>query len=98
MPALWQCRRDLAGLGGDQVVAIFSDGEVSRLHEVLQIVAEMKADNIRFVTRGLGSDAAWLESISSEPTADVVVQSVETLADDIAGMSQSLRMGRSRTT
>jgi uncharacterized protein with von Willebrand factor type A (vWA) domain len=98
MPALWQCQRDLAGLSGDRVVAIFSDGEVSRLDEVLQTVAMMKADNIRFVTRGLGPGAAWLEDISSEGTAAVVVKSVETLADDIAGMSQSLRMGRPQPT
>ena len=98
MPALWQCQRDLAGLDGDRVVAIFSDGGVSRLDEVLQTVAEMKADNVRFVTRGLGYGASWLESISSEGAADVTVQSAETLADDIAGMSQSLRLGRPRRT
>lgn len=96
MPALWQCRRDLAGLTGDRVVAIFSDGEVSRLSDVLETVAEMKADNVRFVTRGMGHGASWLESISSDGTSDVMVHSVETLAEDIAAMSDSLRMGRSR--
>jgi uncharacterized protein with von Willebrand factor type A (vWA) domain len=91
VPALLRCDLELSGLPRDRVVAIFSDGEVSRLDEVLRRVAAMKADDIRFVTRGLGAGATWLEDISSEGTDEVAVESVDALADGIADMSRSLR-------
>jgi Mg-chelatase subunit ChlD len=97
VPALHRCEQDLAGLGGDRVVGIFSDGEVIRLDQVLATVARMKADNIRFVTRGLGRAASWLETISSDEDASAVeVSSVDTLADDIAAMSRTLGVARRR--
>jgi hypothetical protein len=52
----------------------------------------VKADNIRFITRGLGSFAAQESAqITDEDPAKVAVQSVEQLASSIAGMAAGLR-------
>lgn len=89
---LLHCDQQLRGLKGDRVVAIFGDGDITPRDRVLAKVAEMKADNIRFVTRGLGAyAAAEFALIDSEETAAVAVESVADLADGIAGMSKQLR-------
>jgi hypothetical protein len=52
----------------------------------------MKAENIRFVTRGLGSAAAReFAQVSSEDLPSVAVDGVENLADGIAAMAASLK-------
>jgi len=52
----------------------------------------MKADDIRFVTRGLGRDAAReFGEISSEEASTATVHGVDDLATEIAGMAASLR-------
>ena len=56
--ALDQCHRILDGFTGDRVVALFGDGDLTPKAKVLVKVAHMKAENIRFVTRGLGPYAA----------------------------------------
>jgi uncharacterized protein with von Willebrand factor type A (vWA) domain len=89
---LIRCHQILAPSTGDRVVALFGDGDLTPKHEVLRKVAEMKADNIRFVTRGLGASAAHeFAQISDEEPETVAVDSVEDLADGIAGMARSLR-------
>lgn len=76
----------------DRVVAIFGDGDIHPRQEVLTKVACMKAENIRFVTRGLGQAAAQaFAEISSEQNAHVEVGEVAALADGIAAMAASLR-------
>lgn len=90
-----QCHQILDGFKDeDRVVAVFGDGDISPREPVLAKVARMKAENIRFVTRGLGAVAAReFAEISSEQEPDVAVSGVDSLADGIAGMAASLRSG-----
>jgi Mg-chelatase subunit ChlD len=79
----------------DRVVAIFGDGDLGPRSAVLAKVALMKAEDIRFVTRGLGTSAAGEYAlVSSEEDADVEVGGVDELADGIAGMAASLKSRR----
>jgi uncharacterized protein with von Willebrand factor type A (vWA) domain len=89
---LRQCHQILDGFSGDRVVAIFGDGDLGPREAVLAKVAQMKAQDIRFVTRGLGPVAvhAYAE-VSSEDPVDVEVRDVEDLAAGIAGMAASLK-------
>jgi Mg-chelatase subunit ChlD len=79
------------GRGQDRVVAVFGDGDLGPRERVLAKVAQMKAEDIRFVTRGLGSVAAqqFAEVAGHEP--DVAVAGVDDLAEGIAGMAASLK-------
>ena len=89
---LYRCHDILRGFTNDRVVAIFGDGDLTPRAQVMQKVAEMKADNIRFVTRGLGAAAAHeFAQISDDPPEAVVVVSVENLASGIASMAASLK-------
>lgn len=86
------CHQILDRFTGDRVVALFGDGDLTPKSEVLVKVAEMKAENIRFVTRGLGPAAAReLGEISSEEASTAEVERVEDLAAGIAGMAASLK-------
>ena len=52
----------------------------------------MKAENIRFVTRGLGSSAAHeFGEISDEEASSAAIDNVTDLADGIAGTATSLK-------
>jgi hypothetical protein len=89
---LRHCHKILDRFTGDRVVALFGDGDLSPKSQVLAKVAEMKAANIRFVTRGLGAMAAReFAEIASEETPEVEVARVEELAAGIAGMAASLK-------
>ena len=80
----------------DRVVAIFGDGSLGPRDPVLAKVAGMKAEGIRFVTRGLGDSAAReYEEVASEPDESAEVGGVDDLADSIAAMATSLK-GRGR--
>lgn len=80
----------------DRVVAIFGDGDLGPRDRVLAKVAQMKAEDIRFVTRGLGDVAAReFADVSSEDEPDVAVGGVDNLADGIAAMATSLKSSRS---
>jgi hypothetical protein len=65
---LEQCHQILDRFKGkDRVVAIFGDGDLGPRQLVLTKVAQMKAEDIRFVTRGLGGVAAReFAEVSSE--------------------------------
>jgi uncharacterized protein with von Willebrand factor type A (vWA) domain len=77
---------------GDRVVALFGDGDLTPKDRVLEKVAVMKRDNIRFVTRGLGSYAATeFGQISDEDPQTARVETVAQLADGIASMASSLK-------
>ena len=81
----------------DRVVALFGDGDLTPKDQVLRKVTQMKQENIRFVTRGLGSyAAAEFGEISSEEPASAAVDNVENLADGIAAMASSLKKKRRR--
>jgi Mg-chelatase subunit ChlD len=83
------------GLGQDRVVAIFGDGDLGPRERVLAKVAQMKAEDIRFVTRGLGSTAAHeFAEVSDEEQPSVRVSGVDELAEGIAGMAASLKAFR----
>ena len=85
------------GRGQDRVVAIFGDGDLGPRERVLAKVAQMKAEDIRFVTRGLGGVAAReFAKISSEDQPSVAVDGVEDLAEGIAAMATSLRSSARR--
>lgn len=89
---LEHCHQVLDRFTGDRVVALFGDGDLTPKELVVAKVAEMKAQNIRFVTRGLGDLAAReFGEISSEEAATATVSRVEELADGIAGMAASLK-------
>jgi Mg-chelatase subunit ChlD len=98
LPALERAHKVLDRFKGepDRVVAIFGDGDLGAREAVLAKVARMKAEDIRFVTRGLGTSAAHEYAVvSSEEDADVEVGGVDELAESIAGMATSLKSRRS---
>ncbi|WP_246115839.1 hypothetical protein [Trebonia kvetii] len=77
--------------GHDRLVAIFGDGGLGPRERVLA-KAQMKAEDIRFVTRGLGSTAAQeFAELSGEEQPSVAVNGVDDLAEGIATMAASLR-------
>jgi Mg-chelatase subunit ChlD len=83
--------------GQDLVVAIFGDGGLGPRERVLAKVAQMKAEDIRFVTRGLGGAAAKeFAMVSSEDLPSVTVSGVDDLAAGIAAMAASLKPGAGR--
>jgi len=89
---LFKCHDILNKFTGDRVVALFGDGDLTPKQLVLEKVAVMKADNIRFVTRGLGATAAEeFGSISDEDPETARVESVDELASGIASMASSLK-------
>jgi len=91
---LERCHQVLGRFTGDRVVALFGDGDLTPKQRVLAKVAQMKAENIRFVTRGLGALAAReFGEISSEEASSAEVRRVEDLAAGIAGMAASLKPG-----
>jgi uncharacterized protein (DUF58 family) len=91
-----RCHQILDEYSGDRVVAIFGDGDLTPKDPVLAKVAQMKAENIRFVTRGLGAMAAReFAMVSSEDPSAVEVSQVENLAAGIASMAASLKKTRS---
>ena len=96
LPGLTRCHQVLRGFTGDRVVALFGDGDLGPQRvEVLALVAVMKAENIRFVTRGLGSRAAQVfGEISDEDPASSTVAEVGDLADAIADMAGALTRNR----
>lgn len=89
---LIHCHDMLDEYDGDRVVALFGDGDLTPKAQVLDRVARMKDENIRFVTRGLGEAAAReFGEISDESAEAAKVDRVEDLADGIAGMASALR-------
>jgi len=92
LPALIRCHQILDDFTGDRVVAVFGDGDLGPARDVvLDRVARMKAENIRFVTRGLGPSAAReFGEISDEDPSSAAIDNVADLADSIAGMATSL--------
>jgi uncharacterized protein (DUF58 family) len=89
---LGRCHQILDEYSGDRVVAIFGDGDLGPRDHVLAKVAQMKAEDIRFVTRGLGEVAAReFAPVSSEDPSGVEVRQVADLASGIAGMAASLK-------
>jgi hypothetical protein len=73
-------------------VALFGDGDLTPKGQVLVKVAQMKAENIRFVTRGLGSHAAReFGEISDEEASAAAIEDVTDLAEGIADMATSLK-------
>ena len=92
LTALDHCHQILGPFTGDRVVALFGDGDLTPKEPVLVKVAQMKADNIRFVTRGLGAHAAGeFGEITDEEPATASINDVAALADGIAAMATSLK-------
>lgn len=90
---LVECHALLAPRGGDRVVALFCDGDLTPVEAVLARVATMRAEGIRFIVRGLGdAGSGILERISDEGgDGTTTVATVENLASGIASMATSLR-------
>jgi len=89
--ALNQCHQMLDRFTGDRVVALFGDGDLTPKAPVLVKVAQMKAENIRFVTRGLGLLAAReFGEISDEEPSTASINDVTELAEGIADMATTL--------
>jgi Mg-chelatase subunit ChlD len=93
LPGLIHCHEVLGGFTGDRVVALFGDGDLgAKREEVLALVTLMKAENIRFVTRGLGQYAAHVfGEISDEDASSAAIADVSDLADGIANMASVLK-------
>lgn len=93
LPALIRCHQILDSFTGDRVVAVFGDGHLGPARDaVLAKAARMKAENIRFVTRGLGAHAAReFSDISSEDTQSTMIDDVAHLAEGISDMAGSLK-------
>jgi Mg-chelatase subunit ChlD len=90
--ALNHCHQILDRFSGDRVVALFGDGDLTPKTQVLVKVTQMKAENIRFVTRGLGPYAAReFGEISDEEPASASIDNVAELAVGIADMATSLK-------
>ena len=90
--ALNHCHQVLDRFTGDRVVALFGDGDLNPKAQVLVKVAQMKAENIRFVTRGLGPYAAReFGEISDEEPSTASIDNVADLAEGIADMATSLK-------
>jgi uncharacterized protein with von Willebrand factor type A (vWA) domain len=90
--ALNHCHQVLDRFTGDRVVALFGDGDLTPKAAVLVKVRQMKAENIRFVTRGLGSFAAReFGEISDDEPSSASIDTVANLADGIADMATSLK-------
>jgi uncharacterized protein with von Willebrand factor type A (vWA) domain len=90
--ALTHCHQILDRFTSDRVVALFGDGDLTPKGQVLVKVAQMKAENIRFVTRGLGSHAAReFGEISDEEASAAAIEDVTDLAEGIADMATSLK-------
>ena len=89
---LRRCHQILDNFTGDRVVALFGDGDLGPREQVLAKVAQMKSEDIRFVTRGLGTLAAReFGDISTDEASTAEVARVEDLAAGIAGMAASLK-------
>lgn len=100
LPGLTRCHKVLDAFTGDRVVALFGDGDLGpQRDEVLARVARMKAENIRFVTRGLGPYAAQVfGEISDEDPSSATIADVADLANGIATMATTLnRHGLARS-
>lgn len=96
---LHRCHQTLDCFTGDRVVALFGDGDLTPKDRVLAKVAQMKSENIRFITRGLGWAAAReFAEISDEEASAAAVERVEDLAAGIAGMATGLKRGGGRET
>jgi uncharacterized protein with von Willebrand factor type A (vWA) domain len=91
LAALEHTHQILNRFTGDRVVALFGDGDLTPREAALAKVAQMKVDNIRFVTRGLGQyAAAEFGEISSEDPQSAAIDDVADLAEGIADMATSL--------
>ena len=89
---LEHCHQILDRFTGDRAVALFGDGDLTPKPPVLAKVAQMKAENIRFVTRGLGPYAAReFGEISDDAPSSATIDNVAGLADGIADMATSLK-------
>lgn len=89
---LKECHRVLTPFSGDRVVALFGDGDLTPKLQVLALVSTMKADNIRFITRGLGALAtSEFAEVSDEAPEAVRIESVDQLASGIASMASTLK-------
>lgn len=93
LPGLTNCHEILGGFIGDRVVALFGDGDLGpQRDQVLARVARMKAENIRFVTRGLGAYSAQVfGEISDDDPSSATIADVINLADGIANMATTLK-------
>jgi von Willebrand factor type A domain len=89
---LQRCHQVLDNFTGDRVVALFGDGDLGPREQVLAKVAQMKSEDIRFVTRGLGPVAAReFGDLSTDEASTGEVAGVEDLAAGIASMAATLR-------
>lgn len=90
--ALNHCHQVLDRFTGDRVVALFGDGDLTPKAQVLVKVAQMRSENIRFVTRGLGPYAAReFGEITDEEPSTASIDNVSNLAEGIADMAGSLK-------
>src|SRR5262249_9730345 len=94
-PALRLGTEQLAGLTGDRVLAIFSDGELGRVKAALAAARDARAHGIRIVVRGLGANAATaLSRIATDPDDDPLIPSSGAIEAGLASMARYLTIRR----
>ena len=88
--------RDLGGLTGDRVMAIFGDGDIGPVGKAKRAAKEAADLGIRIIVRGLGDHAArQLQQIATEHDEQVMVRSAADVSAGIASMAKQFGM-RSR--
>ncbi|WOQ17305.1 vWA domain-containing protein [Raineyella sp. W15-4] len=103
IPCLEHVHSVLGPLEGDRVCAIFGDGDISPESAVLTKVGLMKAEGIRFVTRGLGSwsDQQFQKLETGSPTGPSPSAGsrviYESAGEAVRSMSAALTAVRRRT-
>jgi Mg-chelatase subunit ChlD len=96
VPALKHCHKELAGLRGDRVVAVFGDGDLGDPSKAKAVADQMRADGIRIVTLGLGEGAASaLDEISTENRVTPRAVEETSISSGIAGLARALKTVKS---
>lgn len=88
--------RELSGLRGDRVMAIFGDGDIGPVAPAVDAARRAAAAGIRIIVRGLGDYAAQqLNLIATDAQEATVLRSDGDIAAGIAAMASGIRrLGR----
>lgn len=84
--------RELSGLSGDRVIAVFGDGDIGPVRAAVAAAHRAAAAGIRIIVRGLGDHAAaQLNLIATDANEATVLRSDGDIASGIAAMASSIR-------
>ncbi|MGC5031770.1 vWA domain-containing protein [Micromonospora sp. DT229] len=87
LPTLELGIRELGGLTGDRVMAIFGDGDIGPVQPAVEMARHAASLGIRIIVRGLGDQAAGaLGQLATEEDEQVTIRSADQLAAGVASM------------